>query len=122
MDYSIFFRLLIKLTPDNSHIVLDEVIDRKRMSQWLAQYQQAREQENANWQQISLQTQQVNPKYILRNYLAHEVIVAAEQGDYLPFRRLLSVLNAPFDEHVENEQLALRAPDWGKSLEVSCSS
>ncbi|MBJ7554152.1 protein adenylyltransferase SelO [Marinomonas spartinae] len=122
MDYSIFFRLLSKLTPDNSHIVLDEVIDRERMSQWLAQYQQAREQENASWQQISLQMQQVNPKYILRNYLAHEVIVAAEQGDYLPFRRLLSVLNAPFDEHVENEQLAQRAPDWGKSLEVSCSS
>lgn len=122
MDYALFFRLLSELTFDNVHILLDEVIDRERMSQWVSRYQAARVESGRDWQEVSLQMRQVNPKYILRNYLAHEAITAAEQGDYLPFRRLLRVLSSPFEEHDECLALAQRAPDWGKSLEVSCSS
>ena len=34
----------------------------------------------------------------------------------------MTVLEAPFDEHPEHEHLAEAPPDWGKQLEVSCSS
>ncbi|MCV2402708.1 YdiU family protein [Marinomonas sp. C2222] len=122
MDYSVFFRLLSKLEENTFSLILDEVIDRERMRAWLLEYCVERSKQKASWQDVSLAMLQVNPKYILRNYLAHDVIVAAENGDFLPFRRLLKVLTSPFDEHEESETLAQRPPEWGKSLEVSCSS
>ncbi|MFI8620778.1 MAG: YdiU family protein [Marinomonas sp.] len=122
MDYSLFFRLLSQLQPNEFDLILDEVVDRERMRAWLLDYQQARLALDQTWEQCSAPMLQVNPKFVLRNYLAHEAIEAAEQGDFLPFRRLLSVLNAPFDEHESSDQLAQRSPEWGRSLEVSCSS
>lgn len=122
MDYAIFFRLLSQFQPDEFTPLLDEVVDRQRLQEWLQQYQTVRLAEERSWEVISVSMQSVNPKFVLRNYLAHEAIQAAEQGDYLPFRRLLNVLKSPFDEHPESDALAQRAPNWGKSLAVSCSS
>ncbi|NVK74208.1 MAG: YdiU family protein [Oceanospirillaceae bacterium] len=122
MDYTIFFRLLSHYQQGDFNLLLDEVVDRERLSVWLENYEVARNKHNLSWSQVSDAMLAVNPKFILRNYLAHDVILAAEQGDYLPFRRLLNVLNHPFDEHVESNELAQRSPEWAKSLEVSCSS
>ncbi|MBJ7539473.1 protein adenylyltransferase SelO [Marinomonas transparens] len=122
MDYTLFFRLLSRIGENDFSCVLDEVIDRARMSEWLALYQAARSKVVVAWADTSDLMLQTNPKFILRNYLAYEVTQAAEQGDYLPFRRLLNVLSHPFDEHESSDVLAQRAPDWAQSLEVSCSS
>jgi len=120
LDYTLFFRSLSHLTPNNPELLLDEVIDREAMSQWLDYYWSVRNKSQvANAQHIMLC---VNPKFVLRNYLAHEVITAAEKGNYLPFRQLLAVLSSPFEEHPESNSLAMRSPEWGKDLEVSCSS
>ena len=65
----------------------------------------------------------VNPKYVLRNYLAQNAITAAvERRDYKEIERLLEVLRAPFTEQPEREAYAESPPDWGKRLAVSCSS
>ncbi|WP_111637001.1 protein adenylyltransferase SelO family protein [Marinomonas shanghaiensis] len=122
MDYTVFFRLLSHLDRSDFSLLLDEVIDRDRLSAWLERYAEARIKNELTWSQVSASMLTVNPKFILRNYLAHDAILAAERGDYLPFRRLLNVLTHPFDEHSESDILAQRAPEWGKSLEVSCSS
>jgi len=37
-------------------------------------------------------------------------------------RRLQEVLSKPFEEQPGMEQYAQRPPDWGKHLEISCSS
>ena len=63
-----------------------------------------------------------NPKYILRNYLAHQAIKKAEQNDFSEIEVLMKLLSQPFDEHLEYEDYAKSSPDWGKSLEISCSS
>lgn len=122
MDYTVFFRLLSHLEVDGFTVLLDEVVDRDSLSHWLDRYQTTRLSEGLVWSQVSHDMLLVNPKFILRNYLAHDAIQAAEQGDYLPFRRLLNALNQPYSEHPESELLAQRAPEWGRSLEVSCSS
>jgi hypothetical protein len=65
----------------------------------------------------------VNPKYVLRNYLAQNAITAAtERRDYTEIERLLEVLGAPFTEQPGREVYAESPPDWGKRLAVSCSS
>lgn len=64
----------------------------------------------------------VNPKYILRNYLAQNAIEAAQNGDYSKVNELHEVLKKPFDEQPEFEEYAALPPDWSKKIEISCSS
>lgn len=64
----------------------------------------------------------INPKYILRNYMAQTAIQRAQQGDYTEVDRLLKILHSPFDEHPDAEEYAGLPPDWASDIEVSCSS
>lgn len=65
----------------------------------------------------------VNPKYILRNYLAQNAIAQAGQGrDFSEVDRLLTLLRRPFHEQPEIESYAVPPPDWARHIEVSCSS
>ena len=64
-----------------------------------------------------------NPKYVLRNYLAHQAIaLAREKRDFSEIDRLLTVLRDPYAEQPTMERYAIPPPDWGKHLAVSCSS
>ena len=63
-----------------------------------------------------------NPKFVLRNYLAQEAIQDAEKSDFTKLKNLLKVLKNPYDENSEFENFANAPPEWGKKLEISCSS
>jgi uncharacterized protein YdiU (UPF0061 family) len=54
--------------------------------------------------------------------LAQKAIDAAESGDYEEVRRLHTVLSNPFEEQPGMDSYAERPPEWGKHLEISCSS
>lgn len=67
----------------------------------------------------------VNPKYILRNYLCQTAIDAAEIGDFGEVRRLLKLVEHPFDEQPGMEKYARLPPAWAYRPGVcmlSCSS
>jgi hypothetical protein len=64
----------------------------------------------------------VNPKYVLRNWVAQEAIAACEAGDDSVVNLVLDVLRAPFDEHPDSEAWAHAAPAQYRGLSVSCSS
>ena len=64
-----------------------------------------------------------NPRYVLRNWLAHEAIrKATDERDYSEIERLRSLLARPFDEQPGMEAYAAPAPEWAAGLAVSCSS
>ncbi|HEX7454861.1 MAG TPA: YdiU family protein [Gallionella sp.] len=67
----------------------------------------------------------VNPRFILRNYLAQQAIDAATQGDLSVIDKLMEAARHPYDENIPSELTAKR-PDWainkpGCSM-LSCSS
>ena len=65
----------------------------------------------------------VNPKYILRNWVAETVIRAAEDhGDLAPLEQVFCLLQSPYDENPEAEAFASPPPPDLCDLEVSCSS
>lgn len=90
--------------------------------QWFATYQQRLHLETASTQERTASMNRVNPKYILRNYLAQQAIEQAEGGEYAEIERLLELLRHPFDEQPASDHYAASAPAWAETLSVSCSS
>ncbi|MDH5302083.1 MAG: YdiU family protein [Gammaproteobacteria bacterium] len=122
-DYSDFFHQLS--TFDSSapqHALRDTFLNREQFDAWAKNYQAALQQENSVDAERATRMRQVNPKFVLRNYLAQQAIEKAEMGDYSQINELLQVLQSPFAEHEEFNQFAQLPPDWARKISVSCSS
>jgi len=100
----------------------DSFIERDAFDAWAQRYAARLRQEGSVDAARRERMNRVNPKYILRNYLAQQAIERAETGDYSEIDTLHKILQAPFDEQPQHETYADAPPDWGKSLEISCSS
>jgi serine/tyrosine/threonine adenylyltransferase len=123
VDYSLFFRELGDSPAAQAVARLrEDFVDLAGFDAWAADYLARSARDGDDQIQRSKRMHAANPKYILRNYLAQQVIEAAEQGDYGPVRELHQVLSRPFDEQPGMEPYAQRPPEWGKHLEISCSS
>ena len=125
VDFTLFFRKLSGLLidePDADSVLRDMFIDRAAFDTWAVQYRARLKQENSNDTERRQRMNRVNPKYILRNYLAQVAIEKAQQKDFSEVAKLLNILQHPFDEQPENDSYAALPPDWAGSLEVSCSS
>ncbi|WP_120994746.1 protein adenylyltransferase SelO [Stutzerimonas urumqiensis] len=123
VDYTRFFRELGEHAPEAAlQRLRNEFVDLAGFDAWAAEYRARSEAEGSDQADRQARMAQVNPRYILRNYLAQQAIEAAEAGDYAPVRELHRVLSRPFDEQAGMERYAERPPEWGKHLEISCSS
>ncbi|TVT50876.1 MAG: YdiU family protein [Denitromonas halophila] len=126
-DYTLFFRALGELpavadTPAQDAPVRDLVADRDACDAWLASWRARLAQTPRPDTERRAAMQAVNPKYVLRNWVAETAIRAAQAGDFAPLQRIHACLQRPFDEQPENAEFAAPPPDWAQSLSVSCSS
>ncbi|AUF99954.1 YdiU family protein [Pseudomonas sp. 09C 129] len=124
VDYSLFFR---RLGDEPAELALarlrDDFVDRQGFDAWADLYKARVARDPIQGQELRRERMHaVNPLYILRNYLAQKAIDAAEQGDYSEVRRLHAVLSKPFEQQAGMDSYAERPPEWGKHLEISCSS
>ena len=66
----------------------------------------------------------VNPKFVLRNWVAESAIRAVEDhGDRAALDRIFRLVTRPFAEHGSDDAMFAAPPDGEmRELEVSCSS
>ena len=125
-DYTRLFRSLGDIQRDDNnqaHPLRDSFIDREAFDAWLSHYRAALHTHAKPDTERRQAMMAINPKFILRNYLAQAAIEKAERDkDYSEIGRLLKVLQAPFDEHPEDDHYADQPPGWAAELSVSCSS
>jgi uncharacterized protein YdiU (UPF0061 family) len=125
VDFTLFFRRLGDLRsgqPETDAPLRDLFIDRAAFDAWAQQYRRRLQAERSDDAARRLAMHAVNPKYVLRNYLAQVAIDKAQAKDFSELERLQLVLRKPFDEQPEYERYAALPPDWASHLEVSCSS
>lgn len=121
-DWTITWRALggITLDGDDARAFQSQFADRAGCNAWLERYR-ARRRADAR-PGAAAHMDQVNPRYVLRTWLAQECIEAAEKGDFAPLDELFQVLRRPFADHAGRERLALPGPAGSGPLELSCSS
>ncbi|RXJ22378.1 protein adenylyltransferase SelO [Lelliottia nimipressuralis] len=120
-DYTRTFRMLSQTEQQSAASPLrDEFIDRAAFDGWFSTYRERLQREEIQDDARQAQMKAVNPAMVLRNWLAQRAIEQAEQGDYAELHRLHDALRTPYADR--SDDYVSRPPDWGKRLEVSCSS
>ena len=120
-DYTRTFRMLSETEQQSAHSPLrDEFVDRAAFDAWFASYRTRLQDEQIDDAQRQVAMKAVNPAVVLRNWLAQRAITAAEQGDTAELAALHQALSDPFADR--DDDYSQRPPEWGKRLEVSCSS
>ncbi len=87
---------------------------------WFATYQQHLQVETRSDAQRKIAMNQVNPKYVLRNYMAQLAIDAANEGNYSIIHELHELLKRPYAEQPEMEKWFVKRPEWARH-KVGCS-
>ena len=122
-DYTVFLRRLGSLNSADDIEIVSMFDDKDSISNWLSSYKLRISAEGSNDKTRRKEMDMVNPKFILRNYLAENAIrKAVDEGGYSEIERLHKILRKPFEEKKEFQDYAGVSPDWGKNLVISCSS
>ena len=97
-----------------------------QLAVWLKDYAYLVAKENMNPKERRRSMDRINPKYVLRNYLAQQAIEKAEKKDYSMVHELMALLEHPYDEQPDMEEYAAKRPDWARNKPgcsmLSCSS
>ena len=118
LDYTNTFRNLMHTLTNKISPELSSEISKS----WVVSFLKRHSIETMSQEKRLELMSQMNPKFILRNYMAQEAIEAAEKNDFLLLNTLLIVLTQPFEEFPEHQKFANKSPKWAKDLEISCSS
>ncbi|MDO1527816.1 YdiU family protein [Fulvimonas sp. R45] len=135
VDMTLWFRGLADLDPaapalDALHEAFYDDAKRRAaeraLRDWLQRYAARLIDDPLPAEERRTRMRAANPRYVLRNYLAQQVIERAEQGDCAGIHELLDVLRRPYDDQPGREAFARRRPDWARDKPgcsmLSCSS
>lgn len=132
-DMTIFYRNLANvLKTDTSEEALakiilafyqpDKIVTTLKTSwlNWMELYLEKIKAEVGSDEERKEAMNKVNPKYVLRNYMAQLAIEAAEKQDYSVIDELYTLLKNPYDEQPQYEKWFAKRPDWARH-KVGCS-
>jgi uncharacterized protein YdiU (UPF0061 family) len=115
LDYTNFFRELSRY--EKGSFQLASFSSSTDLDLWLKSYDSRLLSEDVTQDERHCRMLNVNPKFILRNYVAQLAIDDSSLVD-----KLFQVLTHPFNEWTEHEEWSGPAPIHLRNLSVSCSS
>ncbi len=142
-DYTLFYRHLGRVQVEPSETLSDAELlapleiafyepaavgaeHRAGFAHWLRRYASRVREDGTPDAERRAAMDRVNPKYVLRNYVAQLAIDGAEKGDPAVLLELLDVLRRPFDDQPGKDRFAEKRPDWARDRPgcsmLSCSS
>ncbi len=132
-DMTIFFRNLSKVNKGDSVVeaiekIKDAFYNEKALEgkimnsweNWLKNYLVRLSQESFSDSERKENMKKVNPKYVLRNYMAQLCIEDADRGDYNLLTELFNMLKKPYEEQPSYEKWFAKRPEWARN-KVGCS-
>jgi len=122
-DLTLLARLLSETPVTDQMHNLQTITPRPQaFEHWLHRYHQHLQDYPVSDNERQMQMLQVNPVFLLRNYMAQEAIEQANQGNFALINDLLPVLRQPYQHHHDMARFAGPAPDWASGICLSCSS
>ncbi|MBU6154557.1 MAG: YdiU family protein [Bdellovibrionales bacterium] len=128
-DYTFFFRSLSRYQAGRLESLAgfrdhypESLESSSFLARWLTRYQERLILEGSVDSKRSAQMLGVNPKFVLRNPLAQEIIASTSAGKTEALSAWYQVLRSPFQEHPEVETWAGPLPPNLKNRILSCSS
>lgn len=112
----------------DAYYVPEQLTDdyKTRAGAWVRNYIQRVRQDGTPDETRRTRMNAVNPKYVLRNYMAQLAIDKSDQGDHHLVNDLLDLLRRPYEEQPDQEVYAQKRPDWARQRPgcsmLSCSS
>lgn len=135
VDMTWFFRGLADLNPAAPSLeplreafYRDELFTRHEQSfaTWIHHYAARVQRDRLDPAERRAQMNAVNPRTVLRNYLAQQAIDLAEEGDPRRIHALLNALRRPYDDQPFSAPFIQKRPDWARERAgcsmLSCSS
>ncbi len=133
-DMTIFFRQLAHVSVSTADVAqafgvikdafydLDSLPEdlSDRWHRWFGRYLDRLSKEALTDSERKAAMNAVNPKYVLRNYMAQLAIDKADAGDYALIDELHQLLRQPYAEQPEQEQWFAKRPEWARH-KVGCS-
>ncbi|MFK8038991.1 MAG: YdiU family protein [Crocinitomicaceae bacterium] len=116
-----------KIVAEVSYLNKDLVENQKsNWRYWFTKYSQYLSSEALDLLTRQTQMKKVNPKYVLRNYMAQLAIDEANKGNNDLVDELYQMLLKPYDDQPKYEKWYTKRPDWAKHKvgcsQLSCSS
>ena len=134
VDYTLFFRALGEIPdaiPDDDvalvgllgDVFYDEgkrAMHTAAIAAWLRRWHERVVTSGISFGERKARMHAVNPRYVLRNYLAQQAIDRATAGDSSFVHTLLEVMRRPYADQPAFAELAARRPEWARDR-VGCS-
>ena len=131
-DFTIFFRLLADFENEKHSEGFQLITEafytpktitediKTRWNLWFLSYAERLKRETISAKARKKQMNSINPKYVLRNYMAQLAIDDANKGDYNLIHELFNLLKQPYTEQSEHEKWFAKRPEWARH-KVGCS-
>ena len=131
-DMTIFFRTLSSFKKEQPEKGVELIQDAfytpdtikgnvlNNWKQWFANYAKRLEDETTSAEERQQQMNKVNPKYVLRNYMAQLAIDKADKGDTSLLEEMYLLLKEPYSEQPKLEHWFAKRPEWARH-KVGCS-
>lgn len=132
-DYIIFFRNLATITKiDTAKTAFSKITNALYTSDnfpetvkttwlnWFSNYLSLLNSETLSDEERKNKMNLVNPKYVLRNYMAQLAIEEADNGNYNLIDELYQLLKKPYSEQPEHEKWFTKRPEWARN-KIGCS-